>query len=919
MTIEWRPSVWGRLFTRNPHWALRFDDENVELFLSGDRHRQYLDDAYRIQVIPGVVWSRLELERDGGPHLIVDGLPNALGAQVSAEVERLLAQRRRRERKALFDSLVAQMTSWLSEARSLSEAALQERRWITHEQQVSLLQQRPRVGLDTEDLEALFLDTEVHDDLRSTAHLAALSALHEWHLDWCGEWAQTNETMTVRELTLARDFLSRVESKPLTEEQARAVICFDNRVQVVASAGSGKTSTMVAKAAYAIDRGFVEPSRVVMLAFNKDAATELEERAGRSFQRLGMDDTVVEARTFHALGLSIIAQATGRKPDVPAWAVDSAAGLNKLSELVDDLKDRSIEFRTRWDMFRLVFGRDLPPLDAEMLGDGYDRDGKAYIRTLQGERVKSLEECVIADWLFYNGVNYEYERTYEFDTATASHRQYRPDFYYPDGGLYHEHFALDAQGQPPKHFAGYLEGIAWKRQQHTLRSTALVETTSFGLRAGHDLTRLSQHLQRLNIDLDPNPDRTIPDGGATPMPDAELISLMRSFIAHAKSNCLGFEEMTAKLERLPEDQFKERHRRFLEIAGPVVQAWDDALADENGIDFEDMLNTAASYLEQGRFESPYDLVMADEFQDASRARARLCRALVDRPGKHLFAVGDDWQSINRFAGADVSVMTGFRDWMGHGQVLKLEQTFRCPQELCDVSSRFISKNPNQIAKAVRSVTPSVGPALQAFQVNRREEIQDGIRQYLAGLHEQIRSGQLPAGKDGRVLVFVLGRYRSDRSYVPPDWKKAFGSTLDVEFLTAHRSKGREADYVVLPGMVNRGFPSVRTDDPVLSLAMPEGDRYPLGEERRLFYVALTRARRSVAMFTVLGRNSPFLDELVKEKAVRVTSVAGKPVTEDRCPVCKVGVFVDRTGPHGPFRSCSSYPLCYAKPQNRRRW
>ncbi len=88
-------------------------------------------------------------------------------------------------------------------------------------------------------------------------------------------------------------------------------------MQVVAAAGSGKTSTMVAKAAYAIDRGFVEPERIVMLAFNKDAAKELEERAQRTFDRLGMGNTVVEARTFHALGLAIIASATGRKPDIP--------------------------------------------------------------------------------------------------------------------------------------------------------------------------------------------------------------------------------------------------------------------------------------------------------------------------------------------------------------------------------------------------------------------------------------------------------------------------------------------------------------------------------------------------------------------------------------------------------------------------
>jgi len=531
--------------------------------------------------------------------------------------------------------------------------------------------------------------------------------------------------------------------------------------------------------------------------------------------------------------------------------------------------------------------------------------------------VKSLEECVIADWLFYNGVAYDYERRYEFDTATDTHRQYRPDFYYPDAEMYHEHFALDADGQPPKHFDNYADGVRWKREQHAARGTALVETTSFGLRSGEALHHLSERLGESRIELDPNPDRELPDTGAKPMPDADLIGLMRTFIAHAKSNCLSLEDMAERLRQMPEDQFKERYRRFLEIAGPVFQAWDDALADERSIDFEDMLNMAAELLEQGHYESPYELVMADEFQDASRARARLCRALVNRPGRYLFAVGDDWQSINRFAGADVSVMTGFREWMGHGQVLKLEQTFRCPQALCDVSSRFISRNPAQIAKTVRSATPARGPVLQAFQMNRREEVQDGVRQYLAKLHQQLLSGAVPRGRGGRVTVFILGRYRNDRSALPADWKTAFGSTMDVEFLTAHRSKGREADYVILPGLVSRGFPSLRSDDPVLSLAMPEGDTFPLGEERRLFYVALTRARRSVAMFTLQGKHSPFLDELVQDGVVELTSVSGVAINEERCPVCKVGAFVDRNGPHGAFRSCSSYPLCHNKPKPRK--
>lgn len=916
--MDWHPTGWGRLLTRSPYWQLRLEGEYVGLTIGDRQYRRHVDDEDCVQIIPGLLWARVAFRTGNGEAVSVAGLPNAQASRLAAALQHVLFARTTRGRKALFDTILEQIQSWLAEADALTDRGTTGRRWISHEQQQATLNDRPALPLQLGELERLFRDEDVHEDLNSHSHRAALDALHDWQLDWPVVWAEANATMATRELVLARDFLYLVESKPLTEEQARAVICFDNRVQVVAAAGSGKTSTMVAKAAYAIDRGFVEPERIVMLAFNKDAAKELEERAQRCFDRLGMGDTVVEARTFHALGLAIIAKATGRKPDIPEWTTDATLGFNKLAELVDDLKDRSTHFRTQWDIFRLVFGRDLPPFGAEMEADGYDRDGTPYIRTLQGERVKSLEECVIADWLFYNGVAYDYERRYEFDTATDTHRQYRPDFYYPDAQLYHEHFALGADGQPPKHFANYAEGMRWKRQQHAARGTALVETTSFGLRSGHALLELAEKFGESDIELDPNPDRELPDQGAKPMPDADLIGLMRTFISHAKSNCLTLDDMAARLRQMPEDQFKERYRRFLEIAGPVFQAWDNALADERSIDFEDMLNMAAGLLEQGHYESPYDLVMADEFQDASRARARLCRALVSQPGRYLFAVGDDWQSINRFAGADVSVMTGFRGWMGHGQVLKLEQTFRCPQALCDVSSQFVGRNPVQIAKKVHSSTPALGPVLQAFQMARREEVQDGVRQYLARLHQQLLTGKEPQGRNGRVSVFILGRYRADGGAVPSDWKAAFGSTMDVEFLTVHQSKGREADYVILPGMVNRGFPSLRSDDPVLSLAMPDGDTYPLSEERRLFYVALTRARRSVAMFTLQGKRSPFLDELVKDGAVEVTAISGAAISEERCPVCKVGVFVERNGPHGAFRSCSSYPLCHNKPMVGRR-
>lgn len=913
MTREWRPSFWGRRLTRSPDWRLLLDDLTLVLTVGGRSYRITVEDETAYGVQSGLFWTDITLHAGQEQEVKADGLPNAHGVALTQALNNALAEKRLREDVAFLRCEHQTIEQWLEHKINQEQACSQARRWFTHELQTAVMAARPSVS--PEAIRSRLKKPEVAAHLGTEANAIECS-LVAWETDHRPVWAAFNAAHTERELTACKELLDRVESKPLTEEQARAVVCFDNRVQVVASAGSGKTSIMVAKAAYAIHRGFVVPERIVLLAFNKRAAEELKERAAKSFERLGMVGVVVQASTFHALGLRIIGKATGRKPDIPDWAIDAAEGLGKLAEIVDQLKDRSAAFRHRWDLFRFVFGRDLPSFGSLEQADVWDDDGNGALVTNRGERVKSLEEVMIANYLFLNGVDYRYEDDYKLPTADEDHRQYKPDFYYPDVDLYHEHFALDARGMPPPHFEGYMDGVQWKRQLHRQMGTALFETTSYGLRHGNDFQRLETELTSRGIVLDPNPDRDIPQGGQQPMESGELIRLVRAFMSHAKSNCLTIPALRRRLGAMPGDTFKLRHQMFLDLVEPVMKAWDAALAAENGIDFEDMLNLAAEYLESGRYEAPYELVMADEFQDASRARARLCRALVQKPGRFLFAVGDDWQSINRFAGADVSVMTGFRQWFGHGQVLKLEQTFRCPQALCDISSAFVAKNPAQIPKRVRSVTPAQGPVLQAFQVDRKGKLANAIEQFVVKLAEGVRDGNIPPGRNGKVSVYVLGRYNADRHYVPANQER-FNRWVDVAFLSIHRSKGSESDYVILPEMLSlfrgRSFPSTRTDDPVLALAMPDGDSFPLGEERRLFYVALTRARRSVATFTVRGKCSIFLRELEKDGAVSLMDTNGKAIREEACPACKQGVLVLRTGPHGEFRSCSNYPVCCFKP------
>lgn len=245
--------------------------------------------------------------------------------------------------------------------------------------------------------------------------------------------------------------------------------------------------------------------------------------------------------------------------------------------------------------------------------------------------------------------------------------------------------------------------------------------------------------------------------------------------------------------------------------------------------------------------------------------------------------------------------------------------WRAGQALCDVSSKFVSKNPTQISKRVRSATPAVGAVLQAFQVDSKDKLADAIDQFVVRLAQGVRDGTTPPGRNGKVSVYVLGRYNADRQYVPTR-KSRFERWVDVAFLTIHRSKGSEADYVILPEMLSvlrgRSFPNTRADDPVLALVMPVGDDYPQGEERRLFYVALTRARRSVAMFTVQGKCSSFLRELEDDGVVAITDTDGQAIQEESCPSCKQGILVLRTGPYGEFRSCSNYPACSFKSKRR---
>jgi DNA helicase IV len=350
---------------------------------------------------------------------------------------------------------------------------------------------------------------------------------------------------------------------------------------------------------------------------------------------------------------------------------------------------------------------------------------------------------------------------------------------------------------------------------------------------------------------------------------------------------------------------------FLDLYECIAAEWEARLHAGGFIDFEDMLVQAASLVEAGRYASPFTVIPADEFQDSSRARIRLLKALAscrDAPA-HLCVVGDDWQGINRFAGSDIAVMTEFDQVFAHSTRLTLNTTFRCPQTLCDVSSRFIQANPVQIRKSVRTTNTLNKAALLAFALADSEAIQDLVGGQLAELADYVRTGRVQPLKGGRVSVMLLGRYRNDRPALLERWRAQYGDMLDLEFRTVHSSKGLEAEYVFILNVTEgtRGFPSQMQDDPVLQMAMPAPDEFLFAEERRLFYVAMTRARRQVRFFTVSGKPSRFLVELVKNNELVIEAHGGEVAVP--CPKCHMGVLVRRSGPYGQFQACSRLAQC----------
>lgn len=737
------------------------------------------------------------------------------------------------------------------------------------------------------------------DQITSLEPVHLLNAIKEFAADPEGARSHANSIFVPKELKKSKTLFDTIESNPLTDDQRKAVVIDEDHNLVVAAAGSGKTSVIVAKAGWLTSREFCLPSELLLLAYAKDAQVEMQERIQRRLgEKTGKELSV---RTFHGLGLSIIGEATGKKPSLSVVAEDNRAFLDLLrsfiTELIQDKKYSNLA--VTW--FQNHFAPYRGETEFKNQGEYWDYIRANEIRSLKGEKLKSFEECEIANFLYLNGVKYEYEKPYEHDTATSQKRQYQPDFFLPEHGIYIEHFALSKSGDTPPFIdrEEYLRSRQWKLELHATHKTHLIETFSHEKASGVLTKNLSDKLNAAGVKMTPIAPEEIfvileEQGRVDP-----FTRLIGSFLQHFKGGQLTISAIETRARNLSD---ASRSDAFVKIFEPVFERYQKWLSERKQIDFHDMINQATSLVEGGRYKSPYRYVLVDEFQDISPGRAKLLNALLENPDDaQLFAVGDDWQAIYRFAGSDIAIMREFKERFGASERIDLATTFRCSEPIATAATTFILENPTQLRKNVSATRKAKPPC-----INIGLPSPDGnnlLEEALSSIDDEVSKS------DGRASVLVLGRYRHSRPEELNHLSKSYPS-LEISYMTIHRSKGLEADYVVIVGLSSGkyGFPTEIADDPLLDIVLAQPEGHANSEERRLLYVALTRAKNRAYLISDGGSPSPFVKELLNGKYQ--VKVFGRPPAEEvSCPTCKEGTLERREGPNGIFYGCSNWPYC----------
>lgn len=680
------------------------------------------------------------------------------------------------------------------------------------------------------------------------------------------------------------DYLFKKDYLSLDEEQKNAVITDDKYNLVIAGAGAGKTETLITRIAYLIQRkpDSVEPNRILAIAYQNKDANEIEQRL---HNRYGIAD--VKVSTFHKLGKEVL-EKSGKKigrTDI----VDA----NKKHEIIKKLFGNKLQTEPDYYKLFLQYAKtlhDKDEQDFESKEESLQYLQKQTYFSINRTAVRSRAEKEIMDFFLTNKLNDKpITIVYEPDLP-----DFRPDFCIPEYDLFIEHWALNKQGKVPSWFGKtteeYKKEMEWKKQWFAKNNKLLVETFTYEYDEKNPDGFLEILRNRVIEKL-----RTRYEGvfEFIPLTYKEVVEVawgqykdpadeIVNFVTIAKTYGISPEEIA---RRLNTGKWFRKQLALGNLAVRIYYPYQEHLKKESKIDFEDMINEAIVKLATDKYlyADAYDQMLIDEYQDISAQRYKLIKTLLARnPKCRLFCVGDDWQSIMGFSGSNLDFLVNFSKYFEDPAIAKISTNYRSVRSIVDAGADLIKNNGScQVPKVTVSNRNEANPIIilnsphkENYKMRYYEQI---VEDCLARTLEYMRKGVPPKE------ILILNRFMRTHArhafrfhlIVKLLLEKAEEMGIEmacdnayvqdkIRVLTVHKSKGLEAKTVFILNVIKDeyGFPC-EIEDP--SIYAPARENYPhqdrKEEERRLFYVAMTRAKEDLIIYTWEHSKSEFLEEI----------------------------------------------------------
>lgn len=732
------------------------------------------------------------------------------------------------------------------------------------------------------------------------------------------ELEKINEKFIEEKLIAYKEYFDNIfgnneEKIYLDEEQRRIVLRDDDYCLVNAGAGSGKSTTMAAKVKYLVDKLNVKPEEIIMLTFTKKSSEDLDEKVNDIL------DLGIQVSTFHSLGMKFIKrlypypiQVVGQdeqKSIICNYIKKQFADKDKLKRIIElfqyyDNKsyiargfvDNYYKFSTFEEYF-LDYKKRKFELESKNPGGIHQYlvnrlNSRDTLYTIQGEKMKSIGEVRIANFLYANGIEYKYEKI--FEEKVNEDTTYQPDFTieYQGKKIFIEYFGLsncyNNKNELIKKSVNKYNRIRRIKEKFQETSKEDFINLDYQTPDGNFIEQLQKELLKRNVKFERKSDDEIFNRLLDNNLNAEFykfIDLMIKFIDIFKNMLVDNDDymFDKRTREIIKEKFKyscyssnreiEAIKRIeaIKILKEIYEYYQEYLSENHMIDYSDMINLSYKHIiKDVKNKYPdikYKYIIVDEYQDITFQRFLFVKRLIEYFDAKLLSVGDDWQSIYAFAGSRLELFNKFSEmFLDAKDDMYLSTTYRYGQELVDITSKFILENDEQSVKKIKSIKHLENPIdICEYNSNDKYDEYEKIYNIVHRLYsENPNSNILILARTNNCLnELVKSKYFSkgiEDAVVCVDLPDA-----QIEALTMHRSKGLTADQVIVFGLRQALFPSKgKISHWIFEYFKLDSisEKIPFAEERRLFYVALTRTKNKV--YLIVPDKSVYKSEFVNE-------------------------------------------------------